>query len=223
MKRAFLPGHPLSDLIVVTAICFGWFISQSVQAVWFNWPETPYDDAALLRLVVVELGLASLALAYLWSRDYPLGELLPRPSLRGSAAGVLIYLISLPVGWALLLIVTALAPASAPPEATPAAISWPPLILMSVVNGIYEEIALIGVLQRGLEKYGSTIAVGVPLLVRGLFHLYQSAAGVVMLLGFGLVLGLAFCRRRRREDHRRALWSVAFAHVLADLVGFAQG
>lgn len=95
-----------------------------------------------------------------------------------------------------------------------AQISLGPLLAMSLVNGIYEEVFLLGYLQRALEGFGASFAVGVSLLVRVLYHLYQGPSGALYVLGFGLVLGLYFLRTRE-------LWPVAFAHIFADFAGFS--
>jgi membrane protease YdiL (CAAX protease family) len=95
-----------------------------------------------------------------------------------------------------------------------ARISLAPLVAMSIVNGIYEEVFLLGYLQRALEGFGAAFAVGVSLLVRLLYHLYQGPSGALYVLGFGLVLSLYFLRTGK-------LWPVAFAHIFADFAGFS--
>jgi len=95
-----------------------------------------------------------------------------------------------------------------------ATISFLPLVAMSVVNGFYEEVFLIGFLQRTLEGLGVAFAIGASLLVRMLYHLYQGPSGAISVLGFGLVLSVYFLWKRK-------LWPVVFAHISADVAGFA--
>ena len=57
-------------------------------------------------------------------------------------------------------------------------------------------------------------AVGVSLLVRVLYHLYQGPMGAISVLGFGLILSLYYVRTQR-------LWPIVVAHILADVLAFA--
>lgn len=61
----------------------------------------------------------------------------------------------------------------------------------------------------------STVALGVTLLVRLMYHLYQGPIGAVWILGFGLVFGLFYLRFN-------SLWPVALAHMLWDIVPFTS-
>jgi membrane protease YdiL (CAAX protease family) len=92
-------------------------------------------------------------------------------------------------------------------------ISLPVLIIMAMVNGTFEEVFLLGFLQRGLRNYGPSVALGVTLLVRLMYHLYQGPIGAVWITGFGLVFGLFYLRFQ-------ALWPVVLAHILWDIVPF---
>jgi len=88
------------------------------------------------------------------------------------------------------------------------------VLAMSVVNGLYEEVFLLGYLQSALERFGLAFAVGASLLVRVAYHTYQGPAGAVSVLAFGLILSAYFARRR-------SLWPVVSAHMFADIGGFA--
>ena len=61
-----MPGYRYADspldLIVVTALCFGWFILASVLAVMAGFPAQPFSDAALIGVVLIEIVFGSLAL-----------------------------------------------------------------------------------------------------------------------------------------------------------------
>ena len=77
--------------------------------------------------------------------------------------------------------------------------------------GTFEEVFLLGVLVRGLRAYGVSIAIGFPLLIRLLYHLYQGPLGAVWVLAFGLTFTLFYVRIGR-------LWPAVFAHMLWDIV-----
>jgi uncharacterized protein len=85
------------------------------------------------------------------------------------------------------------------------------VIALSMINGLYEETFLLGYLVRGFAAVGASFAIGLSLLVRVLYHLYQGPLGAVSVLVFGVVVGCYYWRTR-------SLWPAVFAHTLADVV-----
>ena len=217
-----MPGYrhadtPL-DLMVVTALCFGWFIVASVLSVMAGFPAQPFSDAALIGVVLIELVFGSLALGYLRFRGYELRALFPRPTIPESVFGVGLYVASAVASW---IFVAALLPHDVAEQTQPveemvnnATISAGPVIGASLINGMYEEVFLIGYLQRALQSSGASFAIGVSLLVRVLYHLYQGPMGAISVLGFGLILSIYYVRTKR-------LWPIVVAHILADVLAFA--
>ncbi|MGZ5735636.1 MAG: CPBP family glutamic-type intramembrane protease [Burkholderiales bacterium] len=77
-----------------------------------------------------------------------------------------------------------------------ARVSLPVVVSMAMINGTYEEVFLLGFLLRGLRQFGFSLTVGVPLLIRVLYHLYQGPVGAMWILGFGLLFSLYYFRFR---------------------------
>jgi uncharacterized protein len=204
------------DCVVVGAICFGWFIAVSVEWVAADFPVQPFTDASLLDLIVREALYAGTALFYLHARGYDLAQLLPAPSAVGTLVGLGLYVASIFAWWPISVAVSSALPAPQPIEemVANARVSLLPVVAMSVVNGLYEEVFLLGYLQSALERFGLAFAVGASLLVRVAYHLYQGPTGAVSVLAFGLILGVYFIRQRK-------LWPVVCAHIFADICGFA--
>jgi membrane protease YdiL (CAAX protease family) len=210
-------AEPLEALGIV-ALCFGWFILSSVASVstWSAYAPAltgDFNDASFTAMVVFELMMGAVAIGVLWARRYPLHMLAPQPSWRGALVGVGLYLCTIvldTIAWHL-------APHTG---ATPfddmmarAHVSWPCLLLLALVNGTYEEVFLLAYLMRGLRRYGGSTAVGVVLLVRMLYHMYQGPVGTLMVTLFGIVLGVYYQRTGR-------LFPAVLAHVIADVVPF---
>lgn len=203
-----------TEALAVTALCFGWAILSSIQAVARGFESRGFSDAGLINIVVFELMFGAAALGLLRWRGYGVATLRPVPNWHDARSGVVLYLATLVVHFALVL------PFGSDASSQPidrmvetATVSWPAVVLMAVVNGTYEEIFLLGFLLRGLRGYGLSVALGASLLVRVLYHLYQGPVGALSVLGFGLVLGLAYVRTGR-------LFPVVVAHVVADIVPF---
>ena len=201
----------------VTALCFGWFIASSIAAVASGFPTSrQFSDASFVGLVSMELVLGSLALMLLRYRGHSIPQLLPSPTWRGSLLGAGLFIAAM-LAWSFVARVFSAQELAAQPIAEMAAkanVSLPVVVVVSLVNGLYEETFLVGYLVRGFAALGASMAVGLSLLVRVLYHLYQGPIGAVSVLVYGLVVTVYFWRTR-------ALWPVVFAHVLADVVALS--
>lgn len=201
------------DAFIVVLICFGWYIAHSIDVVAGGWREMRFDGNAAWDIVVTDLGLAACTLLLLRVRGVRLGGLVPQPSLRGSAVGVALY-VAMVIAHVLVT-----APfhgyGSDPIVAMTADMRVPVLaaLALALVNGTYEELFLLGVLANGLGRFGAAVSVGVPLLVRTSYHLYQGPVAALGVAAIGLVLGLFYQRSRW-------LWPAIFAHILADALAF---
>jgi membrane protease YdiL (CAAX protease family) len=181
-----------------------------VQSVLAGFPEARFSDASNWWMVCVELVLAAAALLYLRARNFDIQTLYPHPTLRGTALGVLLFVACWLAGG----ITTSLLPSDGRPAVVDFSfegVSLTSTIALALVNGTFEEVFLLGVLVRGLRGFGLSVAVGLPLLVRVMYHLYQGPLGVVWVATFGLILTLAYVVR---QD----LWPPVLAHVLWDIV-----
>ena len=212
--RGRLDLTPL-EAAAIAVICFGWTILFSIEAVASGFTEdAEFSDRSMIGIVISEVLFALVALTVLRSRNYAIETLYPTPSGKGALTGAAVYVAATGAGWILSLAFSS-GQATQPVETALAGstVSLPIIITTAVINGTFEEVFLLGVLQRGLRAYGPTIAIGASMLVRISFHLYQGSLGAVSILGFGLVLSLYYLRTEK-------LFPVVFAHILADIVPF---
>lgn len=210
--QALPPHAQLSEAIGMVLVCFGWFIVGSLESVssWRPGSATGFSNNAFDGMLATELIFASMAMLLLWGRSYPLHMLYPHPSWRGVLDGALICVCAV-LGHSLVVV---LLPqyATTPIEEMLAStkVSWSSTIPFMVVNGIYEEVFLLGYLMRGLRRYGASTSLGIALLVRLMYHTYQGPVGVVSVMAVGLVFGLYFQRKGQ-------LFPVVLAHIAIDL------
>ncbi len=200
----------VAEALVVIAICFGLPILTSVDALFNTYPDAPLTDAGAIGLIVVEAILSGGALLFLKARGFALGTLIPRPTLRDSLVAALVVLSA----WLIGFIVTGPLPAQ-PTQAVDAtlaasSVSMVVMVALICINSAFEEVFLLGILMRGLRGLGLSVAIGVPLLVRVLYSLYQGPVNVVWVLVFGLCFSLAYARKQ-------ALWTPVLAHFLWDI------
>jgi membrane protease YdiL (CAAX protease family) len=86
------------------------------------------------------------------------------------------------------------------------------LFLISVVNGITEELFVSGYIITALQpRRGMWMAINVSVVVRLLYHLSQGPIGVLTSVPMGLLYGYLFSRTRQ-------LWPLIVAHVLLVIV-----
>jgi len=199
----------------VVVICFGVFILLSARAVTSGFAESPLSETDSIWLMAIELASACGAIAVLYNRNYAVLTLLPRPSLRGSAIGIALFAAAWLAAALIVAPFAALQP-EPPAEAADPRLSLALIVMTAMVNGTYEEVFLLGFLLRGLRGYGLSIAVGVALLVRVLYHLYQGPVGALWVLGFGAAFSVYYLRSEQ-------LWPPAFAHILWDIIPLMGG
>lgn len=163
-------------------------------------------------MIFLEVALAVAALLYLHIRNFDIASLYPAPSVIGTFVGLGIFILAWLVG---IVFTVPFAGAENPQmvEFSTGGTSLISIILFAMVNGSFEEIFLLGVLLRGLRGHGVSVAVGVSLLVRVLYHLYQGPMGAVWILAFGLTFSFFYIRSKQ-------LWPPVLAHILWDIVPF---
>lgn len=210
------PHISLPLALGVTTICFGWSVLLSLSATFGGHLTGAFNDSNFISQVLTEAVLASVALTVLYARRYPLATLFPRATLPGAGAGVLLWLATLAACATVLALASAVINQPAQPVEqmlAEAQVSAPVALLLSLVNGTYEEVFLLGFLSSGLRRFGASNAIAISLLVRLLTHTYQGPLGTLSVVVFGAVLGIYYFRTGR-------LFPVVAAHILADAVAF---
>jgi len=91
--------------------------------------------------------------------------------------------------------------------------SFPIVLMASVVNPVFEELLEAGYIINTLRRFGPWIAVGASAALRGLAHMYQGLNGVLVMFVYGLVMASAYWRYRQ-------LLPLLLAHGIDDFIGF---
>jgi uncharacterized protein len=207
---------------VVTAIFVGWFIYSAMSFAFAGAAvsaegDAMYDNATAISLVVFEcVTFAVGALVLRW---------------RGWQAADFLFAIR----WRHLLVALGLLIFSAVTDlllwravgnrlddgsilrslVQPGGIALGAALLMSVVNGTFEEFFLCRYLIERFRTSGAMFAVSLSAGIRMLYHVYQGPYGTLSILAFGMIVGTYYWRTR-------ALGAVVLTHVLADLLALSQ-
>ena len=200
----------IPEAAVVSAICFGLFTLWSLQAVLAGFPEARFTDSSNGWMIGLEATLACSALLYLRARGFDIALLYPRPTVRGTLQGLGLFAAAWLVG-ALLTTLFYTPGQSQVAEFSFTGVTLVSIILFAMVNGTFEEVFLLGALVNGLRGLGLSLAIGLPLLVRVAYHLYQGPLGAVWVLAFGITFAVGYIVTRD-------LWPPVLAHILWDIV-----
>jgi hypothetical protein len=92
-------------------------------------------------------------------------------------------------------------------------LSLPVLILLGLINPIWEEALETGYFVQSFQRYGMWSAVLASAFFRAFLHAYHGITALIIIFPFGLIFGFVYWKWRR-------LWPLYVAHVLFDLVAY---
>lgn len=204
-----------AEFALVVTLAFGYFILGSVLSVFSASAEVGISEAGLQSLVVYELCMLVTLSAFLAVRGWEpkqLGLIPGRTDPQVALALIVVAYAAIFVVWMTL--------GQAVPGAAGIAegaiqhdLRVRTVLMVAVVNGIFEEIFVCGYVISALRKTRSvSFAINVSIAIRLSYHLYQGPAGVLSMVPVGLVFAHWFARTGR-------LWPLAIAHCLLDIIG----
>jgi len=207
------------EFLVVVTWAFGLPIFASIMSLGSPNSTAPvFTNAELLATIIFEVIQLGFLGWFLRIRGWTLEKFGLSFSWRGTLVGVVLLAITfaLVVGaqhLAMFIFDFDLkAAAERAPKVDPN-LSMQLVFLVSVVNGIFEELFVAGYIITSLTaRRGMWMAINVSVVVRLLYHLYQGPIGVMAIVPMGLLYGYFYSRTRQ-------LWPLIVAHVLVDLVG----
>lgn len=205
----------VQEAALITTIFAGWFIFVAMAVVFAGFPRSEgagYDPANALSLVVFEIVLFGLAAVVLRWRGWQLRHFLFSVQWHDVLAAVgLLFATTLVNGILWRALTNRFDDGSILGDIVqPGGMAFGPALLVSVVNGTFEEFFLCRYLIERFQTSGAAFAVTLSALIRMLYHTYQGPHGTVSILAFGLIFGWYYWRTR-------SLGAVALAHALADL------
>jgi len=208
------------EFCVVFAFTLWPFVYGSVGALLTTLPEAPISQGHLSSLLVSELVVLAMILPFLHARGWKASELGLNFTWRDVPQAALLLGLAY-LGYMVLWLCVSLAF----PEAASAAASrnlvganlgLGTVIATSLVNGVFEELFVVGYLIQGLRSRVSVVAaINISVFIRLTYHLYQGSIGVIGIVPFGLVFAWWYVRSGR-------LWPLMIAHAAQDLIALAQ-
>ncbi|MEO8018397.1 MAG: type II CAAX endopeptidase family protein [Pseudomonadota bacterium] len=216
-------GLPLGvEFLVVVTWAFGLPIFASIMSldVAEGTAAPEFNNAALFATVVFEVIQLGFLSWFLRIRGWTLEKFGLSFSWTSTAAGVALlavtYALVFGAQYAAQIIFNydIQAAAARVPKVDPD-LSMQLVFIVSVVNGIFEELFVAGYIITSLtERRGMWVAINTSVVVRLLYHLYQGPIGVMTVVPMGLLYGYVYSRTRQ-------LWPLVVAHVLVDIIGLS--
>jgi membrane protease YdiL (CAAX protease family) len=212
------------EFLVVVTWAFGLPIFVSIMSLGTpgNVSVPVFDNAALLGTIIFEVIQLGFLTWFLRIRGWTLEKFGLSFSWRATAAGIALlaftYALTFGAQYAAQVIFNydIQAAIARAPKVDPD-LSMQLVFMMSVVNGIFEELFVAGYIITTLtERRGMWVAINTSVVVRLLYHLYQGPIGVLTAVPMGLLYGYVYSRTRQ-------LWSLVVAHVLVDIIGLSIG
>jgi membrane protease YdiL (CAAX protease family) len=210
-------------LVICTA--FGWYILSSVFSLIFSLTQTAvessgsaYGDSHLLGVVLYEALITPALLAMLYARGWRVADLRLGVSAGATVLGIGICLAAYLVDGVIdagLRLVFPFMQSDAEGIARSAGPALVSVVLLSIVNPVFEEVFVAGYVIEALrQRFGVTTAINVSVVIRASYHLYQGVPAFPFHAAYGLLQGYAFVRYGR-------LWPLIVSHALLDFFAFA--
>src|SRR5262245_5678902 len=206
---------PIQEAVVITTIFAGWFIYSAMWVVLAGFPSGAaggYDNNAAVSLVIWECSMFAIGALVLRWRGWKAVDFMFAVTWSHLFVAVALLLLSVAIDWFLWQVVGNRLDDGSVLDLTQAdTVSFGAALLMSVVNGTFDEFFLCRYLIERFQTSGAMFAVTLSACIRMAYHVYQGPYGTLSILAFGLMIGTYYWRTR-------ALGTVVVAHILADLI-----
>ncbi len=188
MRDRIASMNARTEFWLVVILCFGYFVVVSAVYLLVGHISTITDRGAF-SLAAFEL----IALAAVWQigviRGWSFGSFGLRVSWRLVFGGVITYagvIIGLRLFYILLWsLAFDLNRLRVPVKA--GALTLAGVIVVSLINPVFEETMVVGYIFRATEKRGAGFSIGASTLLRFLYHTYQGPAAAVVIAPIGIV------------------------------------
>jgi uncharacterized protein len=207
------------EFLVVVTWAFGLPIFASIMSLGAPSDSAlpAFTNAELLSTIIFEVIQLGFLTWFLRIRGWTLEKFGLSFSWRGTAVGLVLLALTYALTQGAQYIAEIIfdydieAAAARAPKVDPA-LSMQLVYLVSVVNGVIEELFVAGYIITSLiARRGMWMAINVSVVVRLLYHLYQGPIGIMTTVPMGLLYGYVYARTRQ-------LWPLLVAHVLVDLI-----
>jgi uncharacterized protein len=206
-----------AEATLVLGATFGTFIVQ--QQSYGTSPDVSsqpiiYTDELLMGLVWWEILILTALSTFLYIRGWRPGDVPTTISWATTKSGLKLWLLSYLIyfGIGILLMTVPVLEASAQNMKFEIAVTLPVMILLSIVNPIYEEALTVLYVARRMDWAQAPVFWITSASLRATVHAYQGAFAMTSIFVMGLLFAHYFSKKRQ-------LWPIILAHALMDFLG----
>jgi uncharacterized protein len=211
---------PRFEFLIVVLAAFGYFSIGSLFSLLSKSHKVLITGEHLIFLLVYESAVLLALGLFLRKRGWTLAQLGFIPSWKSTAMSVglipAVYITYALIWIPLALLFPEFQALSQSKVIVGSGISTWKIIIVSIVNPVFEEVFVCGYVVHFLKKSNNLwIALIISTAIRALYHLYQPIQGIIAIISIGLVFGFFYAKTNR-------LWSVVAAHAFFDLWGLMR-
>jgi membrane protease YdiL (CAAX protease family) len=209
-----LMAEDTAEAWLVLWICVGLTTVSSVYRLYLDHGLVRPFDISRLSFVLVQEGLLVVAFVpFLRLRGWTLSRASVPFAAPDLFRGVVIWCVLYVVYWVTVMFMRAsgLGDAAMHMKSSGQA-PWLIVLLVSLLNPIFEEFLYLGYAVNALRRHGVAVAATTSIALRVAVHLYQGPAALTYIAPFGLVLTTYYIKTRR-------IWPVIIAHAIQDAIG----
>lgn len=209
----------IAEVLIVLTLGFGLFIYSSTIAILNNSDASTlqtYNSYDFIFIVVYEIIILTILAYYLKHRNWSIKDF--NLDFTYKMIGVAILLVVLREGLGMLFTrIISTSKILSPETINEPSISFQTnivsIVLMVIVNSIYEEVLLIGYFFKRFEKFHPAIIILISLLIRTSYHTYQGFTNLIMIFLMALIFGLYYVKYKK-------LWPLIIAHGIGNIYHF---
>jgi membrane protease YdiL (CAAX protease family) len=201
---------PAAEFALVMFLGFGLSLLFQIWSVARHEPIA-FTNRLFLWSIIWELAILGIVLWIGHLRGWSIATFGSQISWKNTGAGFLLFIV-VALAMAAIDVPLTLIIHAQDRQITASGVTLPFIILLSLVNPIFEEILEAGYFIHALKRFGMWPAILASGLLRGILHMYQGTVGAIALFTFGLIFALVYWRWRQ-------LWPLIVAHALDDFLG----
>lgn len=203
------------EICIVLSLAFGLFIYSSTKAFLNNSKSITaqsYNSYDFIFIVIYSLIILTIVSYYLKYRGLRYTDFNLNFKISMIGVAILLVLIRETIGRCLTFLLTAFSFKIDEPSIT-LDINVISIILIIVVNSVFEEFFLIGYIFKRFEKINSFVIIFISFIIRASFHTYQGLAYLPMVFIMALLFGLYYIKYKQ-------LWPLIIAHAIGNIFHF---
>jgi membrane protease YdiL (CAAX protease family) len=214
IMKSFIRSLPsAAEFCLILLICFGWAAYSNVSYLLQGAKAIPVHmgDGRVLGFMCFELAAIAAVVWIGHIRGWSVTSFGLRITWKGTGGGLPLLIGSLVALTVQNLLLNVIHPVTGNATILTGSLSLYTVILMSLINPVFEELMEVGYFVHALKRYGMWPAVLASAGFRACLHAYTGVNGAAGVLLLGVIFGLVYWKWRQ-------LWPLILVHAIIDFI-----